>query len=498
MRSKLIKSFLVVFTFWWVVTALSWSVADPELNLNALRRVAQVLHWLGIGVSLPTVDGLMDAVTLQLRIQLQVLRLWSLPMVGLTMLGTVTGVALVWSKAIQSHKERDGRIAKSAAYRGVSVTLGPLPQPRLPESATVTLRPSKALEVLSDGERAVLSDVLGLIAAQPTAFAGANREPGSLLKNTIAAAQKALGSRHQPGLAAVAAAANELGKLTAWAPDGEGGWTMAKNENRESARLLAGLDSWYALPYADRMALTYAVKYRGRPGEMPESARDPNVYRIARSLLEVETEMAAKTPEEIQPKTTAYERRDPDAELLEIFERELSMLPFQSPGLPKNIPAAGWKKNGRCYLLENQLANNLAPKLTAETRAAFVPANRDKTARVTPMTAAFLRIFESKGWLVLENGPDKVAANEALWVIQAGKLEFSRVMILNLPPDLVEKLPPQNSLYDVVVKRPMFQSAVQTTVSKDDLMGGMLRPKSPAAAKPAEVAPEAPPPAGGS
>lgn len=167
------------------------------------------------------------------------------------------------------------------------------------------------------------------------------------------------------------------------------------------------------------------------------------------------------------------------------------MLPFQSPGLPKQIPAAGWKKNGRAYLLENRLTEHLQEKLSAEARAVLAPGGRDKSARISQMTAALLRVFHNKGWLVTEIGKDKAAPTEALWVIMAGKLEFTRVIILELPPDLVERLPAKDSYYEVTVKRPQFQAVMQSNVSKDDLMelGGLLRPKSTPAAKPQEPAP---------
>lgn len=70
-----------------------------------------------------------------------------------------------------------------------------------------------------------------------------------------------------------------------------------------------------------------------------------------------------------------------------------------------------------------------------------------------------------------------VPAHEALWVIQAGKLEFSRVIILDLPDEILTRLPPKDSYYEVVVKRPLFQAPLDGAISKNDLMGGMLRPK---------------------
>jgi len=476
MRSKLLKSFLVVVIFWWVATALYWSVADPMKNLHSLQQISHLASYVGIRIDTPVQANVLDA----LRIQIQVLKLWTLPLFGLTVLATLIGVGAIWHRAMKSHQARVERVAPAEDYRGVSVSLGPLPLPQVPFSKTVTLRSTnESLKALSDEERVLLQDVLGFFAGNPDAFAGENRQAGTLLPTTLALVNKALLSRNNPGLAAIAAAAGELGKITAWKQD-EDGWRRVKNESREAARILAALPNWYSMPATERTALLFAVKYKGKPGLMPEIGKDPNVYRLARSLMDAETQTSQTVIEEARAKV--YEQRDPETELLECFERELALLPFQSPGLPKNIPAVGWKKNGRAYLLENRLADSLLPKLPLEVRTAFVQGTRDKSARITPMTAAFLRIFAAKGWLVVENGKDKVAATEALWVIGAGKLDFSRVIILDLPPDLQEKLPAKDSYYEVVVKRPQFQSAVaaQSAVSKDDLMGGMLRPKSTA------------------
>jgi hypothetical protein len=488
MRSKLLKSFLTVAIFWWLATAFYWTVSDPMLNLKGLRGIAAMLSWLGVHLEVPSEANVLDA----LHIQTQVFKMWTLPLLVAAVVTTLAGVGIVWTRAIRVHKERVERVGSSGAYRGVSVTLGSLPEPQAPHGASITLRATdESLKVLTDPERALLSDVLGILAAhKEEAFAGQNAQPGTLLSNTLVNVRKALTSRNNPGLAAIVAAASELGKITAWKRDKEGAWVRTRSENRESARTLSALPSWYALDYTERVAVVFAVKYKGVAGQMPELSKDPTVYRLARSLLDNEVAVTAKAGEETPQRV--FEQRDPDTELLTCFERELAVLPFQSAGMPKNIPAVGWRKNGRAYLLENRLADTLLPKLPAEVRAAFMPGARDKTARITPMTAAFLRIFAAKGWLVTEHGPDKLNPAEALWVITAGKLEFSRVIVLEMPSELNDRMPAKDSFYEITVRRPLFQSPVaaappQQQISKEDLMGGMLRPKSAPAAKPAET-----------
>jgi len=493
MRSRLLHSFLFVLGFWWIAAALYWSVSGPEINHTALLRVVGLFPW--VTAQLPEYVNVLEAWS----IQKQVLSFWSVPVIVVTLVSATIGALLVWGFAWLRDRERDERIKSTGDYRGVSLSLGPLPVPQTPPLQPVALRATDdSLKRLTEEQLAVLRDVLGLLAANREAFAGEPQPPGSLLSRTAKATYAALRDPQHPGLLAIATAASELGKLTAWKKDEEGAWIPVRNEERESARLLAALPSWWNLPETERLAVLYAVKYRRRVDLLPESPKNPAVYRLPRSLLDrliQETKPAAPVatdqsavpasqaapasivPPSDLPRAKAYEQRDPEIELFEVFEREVAMLPFQTLGLPKNIPAVGWKKGNRAYLLENRLTESLMPKLRPELQVAYAP-SREKV-RVEPLTAALLKLFHKKGWLVLEHGSTKIPPHEGLWVIQAGKLEFSRVIVLELPEEILARLPPKDSYYEVTIKRPLFQSPFAGTISKDDLLGSMLRPKSP-------------------
>ena len=477
MRTKLLKSFIIILGFWWTIFAVLWSTAQPATNLLSLQRVAHLARYIHFGIKVPKSISVLNA----LSVQLQVIHLWTVPVLVITLVMTSLGAGLVWLFALTHHKERKERIAKGAPYRGISVSLGALPILAPSHRAEIKLRSSdETLKSMSEQERALLKDVIGIIAANPDAFSGEHSPAGALLANTLNAVKKGLTNPHRPALAAIAAAASELGKITAWSKDEEGAWVKKKQEQRESARLLTALPSWWALPSADRTAILFAIKYRDQPENIPDSQSNPTVYKLTRLILETDTAEAQPQSASAQIKEKVYEQRDPATELLETFERELATLPFQSPGLPKNIPAVGWKKNGRAYFLENMLIDSLLGKLPPHAKSVLAPKGRDKTARISPITAALLRVFNAKGWLIVENGKDKVPPTEALWIITAGKLDFTRVIILELPAELTERLPAKDSYYEIIVKRPQFQSVVQSTVSKDDLMGGLLRPKTSA------------------
>jgi len=252
MRIKLLKSFLVVFLFWWLLTACLWSVADPVTNLLGLQRIAHLASFAGLHLAVPRSISVLDALDVQLR----VLHAWTLPVTLATLVFTIIGLVVVWVWTLKHHRDRSNRIAKSDEYRGVSTSLGPLPALGTPQSVTIELRSStEALSVISSEERTLLADVLGIIAANQEVFAGENRPAGSLLQRTLSAAHEALARRHHPGLAAIAAAASELGKITAWTKDEEGAWVRTKSEQREAARILSALPSWFALPSTDRLAV---------------------------------------------------------------------------------------------------------------------------------------------------------------------------------------------------------------------------------------------------
>lgn len=470
MRSRLLQSFLFVLGFWWLVTGLYWSLSDPDVNLATLQRITELFPWMQIQV--PEHVNVLDGWFLQK----QVLQYWSGPVILITLAIAAAGGGLVWGWALSKSKERAARVKSRESFRGVSLSLGPLPNPQTPPVQPIALRATDmALQVLTPEELAVLTDVLGLLAANRDCFAGDNQPAGSLLQRTLKATYAALREPQYPGPAALVAAASELGKVTAWKKDEDGAWLRVRNEEREAARLLAALPSWWELPAVERMAVLFAVKYRDHIELLPD-AKDPAVYRLARTLLEQRAAAApAPAPAAEEEKTKAYEQRDPEEELFEVFERELAMMPFQTMGLPKNVPAVAWKKGNRAFFLENRLTEHLQSKFRPELKARYETSGKP---RIQKLTASLLKIFAEKGWLVCEHNNTSVPPNEALWVIQAGKLEFSRVLILDLPEEIVGRLPPKDSYYEVQIKRPLFHAPLASAVSKDDLMGGMLRPKS--------------------
>lgn len=455
MRPKLLKSFVVVLTFWMLATTLYWSLQRPEVNLDALRALKALMPFLSLQVPQGSASILES-----LGVQLTVLGYWTLPMLVLAALSALVGYGLVWKRARLTSHERSAREKGSGNFRGVTLTLGELPTPAVLPRDEIDLGADddEALGRLTERERRLLCDILGTISAAPDAYSG----PGitvPLLEHTLNLTAKALQHRRYPGLSALVAAAHELGKLTAYKPvkneKGEfsGEWTSVKNHDREAARILGSLDSWNALPLLDRSAVMMAVKFHSTPRTIPDLNGDPNVYRLARELLTVADDVQTEAVTEEKQKT--LEKTELPDVIFESFAKALPSLSFQSRGLPKGVQAVAWKIGSRVYMLEIKLRETVMAKMPADVRGALAPNAKDKQ-RLQPFTLELLKALETRGWLVRQVGEHKVDVKEALWNVKAGKLDFKGVIVVDVPKEFLGQLPSDDSMYEVSVTGPLF------------------------------------------
>lgn len=483
MRPKLLKSFLLVTLFWFFATTLYWGLAEPARNQEALAALK------GLVPALPFELPERTTVLTAWRTQLLVLAWWTAPVWALTLVSALLGSGLVWLLTYRRHRERESREAGTGEFRGLSTTLGALPlPPTLPrDELDLGADDSGMLDRLTEKEKRLLGHILGTMSAAPEAYPGEGIE-GSLLDNALTMASRALDNRRHPGLSAIVAAAHEMGKITAWARDASGNWTQAKDQSREAARLLATLDAWWELPADDRNAVLLAVKYHSEPRQMPSPGADQRVYRHARDLLDVASEAQEEVIAEERQKT--LEKRELPELVFDAFLQNLPLLAFQNRGLPMGVRAVAWKHGNRVYLLEIELRERSLARLDATVRGALVPSGRERS-RLQPFTRELLKALDAHGWLVREIGQMKLAATEALWVVKAGKLEFRGVIIIDVPPEQLEMLPAQDSIYQVSVLGPLFQQPGLAPVAKSDL-GGILAAK-PAARGEANAAATAAP-----
>lgn len=481
MRPKLLQSFIAVFAFWMIATTLYWSVQKPQVNLEALAAVKSLLPFLPI--ELPQNATILGS----LKVQFQVLAYWSLPILVLALVSAGIGYGLVWRKARGTAQERTARETGSGEFRGVSITLGELPLPAILPRDDIDLGAddNEALGRITERERRLLCDILGTISAAPAGFAGEGIST-PLLEHTLNLAAKALTHRRHPGLSAIVAAAHELGKLTAYRKNESGEWVAFKSHDKEAARILGTLDSWYKLPPLDRSAVMMAVKFNSNPRAIPDLDGDPQVYRFARELLSVADD--AQTEVVTEEKQRTLEKTELPDVIFESFAKALPSLSFQSRGLPKGVAAVAWKIGSRVYMLEIKLRETVMAKMPADVRGALVP-NPKERQRLQPFTHELLKSLESRGWLVRRIGETQVDVKEALWNIKAGKLDFKGVIVVDVPPEFMAQLPSEDSMYEVSVTGPLFTqhtpapaaspaSAPGMGMSRNDLLGSVLKPSS--------------------
>lgn len=476
MRPKLIKSFTVVATFWFVATTLYWSVQQPEVNLRALAAIAALLPFLPIEV--PTEVGIFGS----WKVQLQVLSYWSIPVGVLAVISALIGYGVMWVFAFKKRNQRDHREQGKGNFRGVTLTVGELPVPdRLPrDEIDIGAEDNEMLARMTERERRLLCDILGTISAHSNAYPG----PGissSLLEHTLNLVSKALTHPRHPALSALVASASELGKITSFVNDG-GEWKLKKNLDKESARILASLDSWFALPHLEKNAVLMAVKHKANPRLIPDIDGDPQIYRLARELLNVADEAQTKAETEEKQKTLEQTSELPDV-ILEAFLKALPALSFQSRGLPKGVAAVAWKVGRRVFMLEIKLRETVMAKLPPDVRGALTPSGKERQ-RLQPFTRELLKSLAAQKWLVLAIDDMTVEEQEALWNIKAGKLDFKGVIVIDVPDEFIKQLPTDDSMYPITVTGPLFvpqnnaSSAARQTgnLSREDLLGSVLRP----------------------
>lgn len=463
MRSKLLSSFIFVTFFWWLVTTLRWSLADPETNLKSLQALSHMLPFLHVPVPQGHVN-ILDALAMQKTVFLY----WTLPIWGAVALCAIAGLGVVWYRAMQEKKERDARENSTDNFRGITISLGALPQPMKIKHDVLEMGTSNSdvLGTLTEKEKSLLLDIMGILSAHPNAYAGQGHAI-SLVDMAMGSVELALSHKTRPGLAAVVAAASELGKITAYKKDGNGEWLRTKDVCRESTTSLATLTSWWELPVEDRAAVMFAVRYRDNPDTLIDASGNRAVLSLAKSLLYKAA--AAVEKASVDERERVLSKQELPDLAFKVFMDNLSQLGFQD-GLPKGVKAVGWKIGGRVYLIEIMLRERLMAKLPEDVRGALM-ANASAKKGLHPFTIDLMKSLNAKGWLVKEVNGVKVTAREALWTIQAGKLVIKGVIILDIPDEHREMLPSKDSLYAVSVMGPLFSNAGSVAISSNDVAG---------------------------
>jgi hypothetical protein len=464
MKPGLLKSFIILAIFWNLVAWITFGLADPDVNLRVYTRMAHLLPFLHLAV--PSHISVLDAAGIQYRIA----RYWTAPLLGVVAVTTLLGVAAAWGYAFRIHLLRAGREKGHGEWRGVTLTKGVLPLPEYMKRVHVDLEfvtdeARSLFDRLPAVERDLLLEIIETIAAYPEAFPG-DGHGVSLLVHTLNVLERLILAKPDEPLALVAAAAHDLGKVTAFQRNKEGKWERVKLHDRESARILALLPSYWKIDITHRRALAMAIKYGHAESLVPQVT--PDIDRLAATLASlVHAADGTATKEE---KQRLLETKDLPELVLTSFLDALPSIAFQSPGLPRGVKAVGWKKGNRLYLIEHQIRDQALARMDPDVKAAIGGAYRKKTV-VAPFTLELLKALEARGWLVHEIGEAKLPVNEAFWDIKAGERQFNAIIIIDVPAEVLDRLPSQDTIYPLSVLSPHFKPPGITSSADIDLDG---------------------------
>lgn len=467
MVRPLLPAVLRVILMWWIGSLIYWSWDNAAGLQTALDRLNGLRNFFGLTPVGPTLVTALNDIQALTALIIH----WTLW--GLLFTGVATGIGIVLAELqVRAQSDaRDAQVAKSESWRGASCTLGTLPKPELPPFQETPL--PEGLAAVPSPYKEFLAEIVGILAAHPQAYAG----PGhgvSLLEHTMGVLVKAK-EVGQNSLQLCLAAAHDLGKITAYTRKGNGEWRLEKSHERESARWTSRLTAWQGLPEVERHALILALNYFHTPTLMPTVGSNKESTRQARLLLKAVAPVdQAVTQEEKQAVLDATNL--PGLALRTLLDT-LPKIPFQVPGITKGTKAAGFKKGRRVYLLEAPFRERALPSLSSDITAALGRNFRAK-GQMHPLTIALCMALQQEGWLVTEIEDMKVQPKMPLWRLRSGTSEFSGVLIFDMPDNLLELLPAQNTTYDLTV---LGSQARQDETLDKGLMNSLLGGPAPEA-----------------
>ena len=159
----------------------------------------------------------------------------------------------------------------------------------------------------------------------------------------------------------------------------------------------------------EQLARRFAVRTVGQAVSIPLSAGRANAFGA-----QVEADLALR------------ER------VLSAIKLSLPHMRVQHPTLPRNMPVSAWRSGKQLLVSEVKLRDRVRDHLCAQDQAVVARARRPG-APVSGLTLLMLDALHAAGWLVCQVGETTVAPEAALWDIQAGKLPYHGILVLELP-----------------------------------------------------------------
>lgn len=461
MRSDLPSAWGRVTAFWWLLALLLWSLRN-----DAIEESAHAIH-----LPLHHPVTALNAAPVALR----VLSHWTLPSLLSIGAAFAAGIGIAWMAAVLLRRKAMRRSKPAGGWRGIRVSLGELPKPDWapPPALPLLTLTVDSLPETAPVYRRLLVEALSYLAAHPDAYVGPGHS-GSLLDHTL----NVINMLYQTGadgthaledpLLPALAAAHDAGKVLAWRKTASGEWRKRGEHDDWGGLIVSQLPSFLDLPSPEQRILALALRYGHKPRRIPhlppEDARRLTLLQSALSGAD-----RAATAAEKRHVLTSL---DKPAVLEAAFMDALAVVPFQSPGAKHGLAAVGWRRDARVFLLEEGLRKAVLRELAPDVAAAYGGTYR-APGRVAPITRDLLAMFAAKGWLLAEH--DGMAAEPALWNMRSGTIDFAGVIVLDLPEDLLAKLP-ANAPFKITLGRPLFGGEPSDTDVDD---GDSLPPEAP-------------------
>lgn len=371
--------------------------------------------------------------------------------------GMAAGSAIILLMVGVGMVTRRQRAKARGEFRGMnlSITYMPCPDP-------VAYKPVKA-QLAGDvpaHHMPLIDQLLGYLQAHPDAFCGDGHST-TLLEHHLGVIDEAFEYKGADPLLPLAAAAHDIGKTVSHAKQ-DGQWVRLSYHDKESGRLLAKFSAWWELPEDERSILMLAVKYEHSPNLMPVAF--PGLcskgMRRAVTLLQQLREFDGLATR--GEKRKVLETLNVRELAIETFLRVVPQVPYQVKGLAKRVKAAGFRVGERLYLSEHHIRETALAKLDGDVAAAFGGDFRTR-GQAGEFTQVLLAALADRGWLIteIEGVPEgsetaktwKLPADQALWRVRSGIIEFRGMIAVELPTEH-QGLYPRETAYKVTVLGP--------------------------------------------
>lgn len=454
-KSRLLKSILVMTVFYWTVLTGVFSFFTPPRVHDAMLRLPEALR-----SALPPLTPLdqANAAFHSGEYQWALIQVWTGPVLALWMLfvlfGMFCGLAISWKKGW----EYQWRAKADDPFRGLKITVGTLPLPIIPERVDTDVELTSVK--FTRAEKDLLNAIMGTLGARKDAYCGDGHGVG-VYEHSVNVIREALENEDVDANLVLTAAAHDLGKLTSFRKRSNGEWESIRLHSNESARILAGMPEWWELEPLQREAIRLAVKFDHAPEKLPHLRHPLGATDLARELIfrlrKVDGEATRQEKEVIKEKMG-----DLPTMAVQAFVDALPQMAFHTRGTPKGSTTCGLKKGNRLYIFEPFMREFVMGRMTPDEAAALGGDYR-KQGQAAEFTHHLLKGLYQEKWLVTreecretENSDPRMVEMQwysAFWDIKSGKADKNGVIIVDLPEDVVGRLPKGDSWYDIRILR---------------------------------------------